>query len=78
MISFMLHIWMKLVVLLLMMNLLTTMTMMMILMMILDDDIYSIYKIPKASFKWVPDLGTSPGHEPINIHRYPEESYRSN
>ena len=24
-----------------------------------------IYKIPKASFKWVPDLGTSPGHEPI-------------
>ena len=33
-----------------------------------DDDIYIIvqyYKIPKASFKWVPDLGTSPGHEPI-------------
>ena len=21
--------------------------------------------MPKASFKWVPDLGTSPGHEPI-------------
>ena len=55
-------------VLLLMMNMLTIMTMMMILMMILDDDtdddnIYIIIylnKIPKTSFKWVPDLGTSP------------------
>ena len=37
-ISFMLQIWMKLMVLLLMMNMLTIMTMMMILMMILDDD----------------------------------------
>ena len=37
-ISFMLHIWMKLMVLMLMMNMLTIMTMMMILMMILDDD----------------------------------------
>ena len=37
---------------------------MMILMMISILQ-YSIYKIPKASFKWVPDLGTSPGHEPI-------------
>ena len=37
-ISFMLQIWMKLMVLMLMMNMLTIMTMMMILMMILDDD----------------------------------------
>ena len=37
---------------------------MMILMMISILQ-YSIYKIPKASFKWVPDLGTSPGHKPI-------------
>ena len=36
--SFMLQIWMKLMVLMLMMNMLTIMTMMMILMMILDDD----------------------------------------
>ena len=37
-ISFMLQIWIKLMVFLLMMNMLTIMTMMMILMMILDDD----------------------------------------
>ena len=55
-----------------MMNMLTIMTMMMILMRILDvdtdNDIYIIvyiYKIPTASFKWVPASGTSPGHEPI-------------
>ena len=47
-ISFMLQIWMKLMVLMLMMNLLTIMTMMMmILMMMLDDDtdndIYIVY-----------------------------------
>ena len=60
-------------VIMLMMNVMTIMTMMMILMMILDDDTdddiyitaYKIYKIPKAPFRWVPDLGTSPGHEPI-------------
>ena len=37
-ISFMLQIWMKLMVVMLMMNMLIIMTMMMILMMILDDD----------------------------------------
>ena len=26
---------------------------------------YGMYKIPKASSKRVPDLGTSPGHKPI-------------
>ena len=35
-----------------------------ILMMISVSE-YSIYKILKASFKWVPDLGTSPGPELI-------------
>ena len=55
---------MKLVVLMSMKNILTMMTMLMILMMI-PIFYYSTYKMPKASFKWVPDLGTSPGHEPI-------------
>ena len=62
----------------LMMNMLTIMTMMMILMMIQLMILAMIlmmiivpvlqgflYKIPKASFKWVPNLGTSSGHEPI-------------
>ena len=40
-----------------------------------DDDIdthikYEQYRIPKASFKWVPNLDTSSGHEPIIDRSY--------
>ena len=77
-ISFILLICMKLMVFMMMINILTIMTMMMILMMIqiiiLEMILmmmfihileYSLYKIPKASSKRVPDLGTSTGHKPI-------------
>ena len=70
-------------VLMLMINILTIMTMMMILMMIQIITlemilmmifrfivVYFLYKIPEASFKWVPGLGTSPGHKPIIDQSY--------
>ena len=57
----------KHIVLMLMINILTFMIMMMILIRILQ---YGLYKILKASFKWVPNLGTSSGHEPIIDRSY--------
>ena len=70
-------------VLMLMTNNLTIMTMMMILMliqiMVLEMILimilirilaYGLYKVPKASFRWVPNLGTSSGHKPIIDRSY--------
>ena len=62
--SFIMKIWMMVTMMILMMMLL-----MMILMMI-SILYYNISKIPKVSFKWILDLGTSPGHEPIIDQSY--------
>ena len=37
----------------------------MLIQMMISKLLYGIYKLLEGVFKWVPDLGTSPGHEPI-------------